>query len=166
MFKSALIVFNISKQKNIGGLMRTANAMGVSELILVGRKKKSTYGHCGTESHIPQKHFFQLEDAVCYLRENDYSITGIEISQQSVKIEQHPFTGNTAFLPGNEGTGLTEKQRKLCDQLVYIGQFGNGASLNVNVAAGIVLHHYSIWANFETNDIESYKFISRASTLV
>ena len=160
MYKSALVLFNISKSRNFGQLIRTANALGVSEIIIIGRKEFKTYGNFGTYDSRIQKHFYTLEDAVEYLHENDFTLTGLEINQNSKNIEEHPFSGNTAFLPGNEGAGLSQKQLDLCDQLVFINQFGSGASLNVNVATGIVLHHFAAWANFECNDVEAQKFVS------
>lgn len=49
-----------------------------------------------------------------------------------------------------QGTGLSEHQLKLCDSFVYIPQHGHGtASLNVTVAASIVLHHFAIWAGYQ-----------------
>lgn len=55
--------------------------------------------------------------------------------------------GPAAFMLGNEGQGLSPKQMALCDRFVYIPQYGVGtASLNVAVAASIVLHHFSVWA--------------------
>lgn len=80
-----------------------------------------------------------------------------------MSVEQHPFDGNTAFLVGNEGTGLTEQQKKRCDYLVYIKQFGQGASLNVNVATGIVLHHFSLWADYQENPMDNGKFVSETT---
>ena len=49
-----------------------------------------------------------------------------------------------------QGTGLSEHQLKLCDSFVYIPQHGQGtASLNVTVAASIVLHHFALWAGYQ-----------------
>ena len=46
-----------------------------------------------------------------------------------------------------QGAGLSDKQVSHCDGLIYIPQHGPGtASLNVTVAASIVLHHFAIWA--------------------
>jgi len=162
MYKSSLILFNIAKNKNLGGLVRTADALGVSELIVVGRKGMKRYGHCGTFDSSRHKHFYSLDEAVEYLHELKYTVIGIEIGEQSVAVETHPFAGNTAFLPGNEGNGLSESQKQVCSKLVYIKQFGTGASLNVNVATGIILHHYSVWANFPPNNIEAQKFINNS----
>jgi len=159
MYKSALILFNITKNRNLGGLTRTADALGISEVIVIGKKGLKRYGHCGTFDSSIQKHFYTLSDAVIYLKELNFTIVGIEISNSAIAVESHPFEGNTAFLPGNEGMGLSEKQKEACSQLVYISQFGSGASLNVNVATGIVLHHFSVWAKFKSNKIEAQKFI-------
>jgi len=160
MFKSSLILFNITKSKNLGGLVRTANALGVSEIIVIGKKGLKRYGHCGTFDVKIQKHFYTLSEATEYLQELNFKIVGIEINNESIAIENHPFVGNTAFLPGNEGTGLSTKQKEACSHLVYISQFGSGASLNVNVATGIVLHHFATWAKFKSNKIEFQKFIN------
>jgi len=159
MFKSALIIFNITKRNNLSGLVRTADALGVSEIIVIGKKGLKRYGHCGTFDSSKQIHFYTLTDAADYLHQLNFKIVGIEINKESIAIENHPFEGNTAFLPGNEGQGLSEKQKALCSQLVYISQYGSGASLNVNVATGIILHHFAVWANFSSNKIKYQKFV-------
>lgn len=48
---------------------------------------------------------------------------------------------------------------KLCDRFVYIPQYGAGtASLNVAVAASIVLHHYAVWAGHPERSRQGYKY--------
>ena len=50
---------------------------------------------------------------------------------------------------------MNEKQLGMCDHFVYIPQFSQGtASLNVNVAASIVMHHFSTWAGYEEAERE------------
>ena len=158
MYKSTLILYNITKNRNFGGLIRTADALGVTEIILIGKRSLKRYGHCGTFDSSKLRHYYTMSDASLYLKSNDFQIFGIEIGSKANEIESHPFNGNTAFLPGNEGTGLNELQKSYCDDFVYIKQFGTGASLNVNVATGIVLHHFSIWANYKSNRIEAQRF--------
>jgi hypothetical protein len=49
---------------------------------------------------------------------------------------------------------------RLCDDFVYIPQHGPGtASLNVTVAASIVLHHFAVWANYPERQREGAKFV-------
>ena len=58
-----------------------------------------------------------------------------------------------------QGTGLSEQQAKLCDGFVYIQQYGAGtASLNVSVAAAIVLHHFALWAGYPDRSRQGEKF--------
>ena len=47
-----------------------------------------------------------------------------------------------------------------CDAFIYIPQYGPGtASLNVAVAASIVLHHYALWAGFQERSREGQKYV-------
>lgn len=74
-------------------------------------------------------------------------ILGVEIDPSSINLENEPFTNSTAFMMGNEGQGMTHKQMSVCDGFVRISQFGGGtASLNVSVAAGLVLHRFFHWS--------------------
>lgn len=77
-------------------------------------------------------------------------IIGVEIDNTSLNLEDEPFTSSTAFMMGNEGQGMTSKQMSVCDGFVRISQYGGGtASLNVSVAAGVVLHRF---LHFERGD--------------
>ncbi len=59
-----------------------------------------------------------------------------------------------------QGTGLSSKQLQLCDKLVYIPQFGEGtASLNVAVAASIVLHSFAMWAGYPERARQGQKYV-------
>ena len=74
-------------------------------------------------------------------------ILGVEIAPSAVSVATLPFSGPTAFILGNEGSGMSAAQCAVCDGFVYIPQHGPGtASLNVAVAAGIVLHRFAEWA--------------------
>lgn len=78
-------------------------------------------------------------------------------SAQPVHAAEWP--GSVAFMLGNEGQGLSNRQIRLCDSFVYIPQYGTGtASLNVAVAASITLHHFSIWAGFPESKRQGQKF--------
>ena len=155
--QSYLILFNISKPVNFGNLIRTANAFG-AEPIAVGKKDFSRCGATAGTRLTKVHHFYTLPDACEFVRSQGCSICGVEISPDSNPIHEHPFTGSTAFMMGNEGEGLSQKQIRMCDQLVYIPQFGNAVSLNVNVAAGIILQHFATWAGFAPAQIVDHKF--------
>jgi tRNA G18 (ribose-2'-O)-methylase SpoU len=157
--RSYLILYNIMKPRNVGFLLRTAAACGVSEVIVVGRRSMYSDRTRGTAQQLPRRHFFKLPQAFEYLRSIGCSICGVEIADTAAPIQSHPFRGSTAFFFGNEITGLSPEQQSLCDHLVYIPQFGAAHSLNVNVSAGIVLHHFAIWAKLAESPREGSKFV-------
>ena len=111
-------------------------------------------------------------------------VVGVEITDDAQPIHSHPFSGATAFMLGNEvcallavlcevaahkqagvkpsglqGSGLSVQQASLCDAFVYIPQYGAGtASLNVTVAASIVLQHFAVWARYPERPRQGAKF--------
>lgn len=144
----------------MGTIARCCTAFGVEQLVLVGSRHYNTFGSHGSDTYVDISHFDTLAEAVNHLREvKECKIVGIEIVEGAVPIETHPFEGNTAFLLGNEGDGLSEKQMALCDSFVYIPQYGTGtASLNVAVACSIVLHHFATCFKFKEREREGFKF--------
>ncbi|CAM6101210.1 unnamed protein product [Calypogeia fissa] len=158
--ESYVLVHNVTKRHNLGTLARSATAFGVTELILVGRKDFNAFGSHGASLHIQFRHFHTLPEAALYLKANDVDICGVEIIDGARPVHKHPFTRSTAFVLGNEGTGLSKKEMDICSFFVYIPQCGSGtASLNVTVAASIVLHHFSVWAGFAEREREGQKFV-------
>ncbi|KAK4801616.1 hypothetical protein SAY86_022103 [Trapa natans] len=158
--ESYVVVHNIAKRHNVGTLARSATAFGVSELILVGRRDFNSFGSHGSTSHLRFRHFHSLIEARSFLKEEDCDICGVEITDGAVAVNEHPFKRSTAFLLGNEGTGLSAKECEICDFFVYIPHYGGGtASLNVTIAASIVLHHFGVWAGFSERIRDGNKFV-------
>ncbi|PNW83678.1 hypothetical protein CHLRE_05g238950v5 [Chlamydomonas reinhardtii] len=158
---SYIITHSVSKRHNIGTIVRSATAFGVKEVCLVGSRQFNTFGSHGSDAHVAFRHFDTLAKCVQHLKEVEgCRVLGVEICEGALPVQEHPFTGPTAFLLGNEGQGMTDRQMALCDGFVYIPQHGAGtASLNVAVAASIVLHHFAIWAAYPERQREGYKFV-------
>jgi len=163
--KSYLILHNVSKKRNFGEILRTAAAMGVTEVAVVGANKLSSHGAQGCAAHLRFSHFNRLDEAIAYLRDVcGATITGIEITPDAKPVHTHPFKGTHAFMVGNEGQGLTPPQVAVCDDFVYIPQHTAAtASLNVNAACAVVLHHYATWAAFAEAPREGAKFVTEHS---
>jgi tRNA G18 (ribose-2'-O)-methylase SpoU len=158
--ESRLVLYNISKELNFGHLIRTANAFGVSEIIVVGRRAMNRGGHCRTYGRTRRRHFHRLHDACRYLQDDGFSICGVEIMDQAVSVIEQPFTGSTAFMVGNETIGLTDQQLDHCDHFVYVPQYGTAECLNVNVATSIALQQFANWAGFSETKKQGGVFLS------
>ncbi len=127
----------------------------------MGSKKFNTFGNHGSADYMELKHFEELRECREWLvGERGCTIFGVEIIEGARAIQEHPFTGNAAFIMGNEGTGLNKNQMAICDAFVYIPQHGKGtASLNVTVAGSIILHHFALWAQYRETAREGYKYV-------
>ncbi|CAL5224258.1 g6915 [Coccomyxa viridis] len=155
-----LILHGVSKRHNIGNIVRSAAAFRVTEVCLTGTRQFNTFGSHGATDFVAYRFFPTVQQCCTFLKqERGCRILGVEITDNAAQIHEHPFTGPTAFMLGNEGTGLSEHQAKLCDGFVYIQQYGAGtASLNVSVAAAIVLHHFALWASFPERSRQGEKY--------
>eukprot|EP00127_Corallochytrium_limacisporum_P001904 Clim_evm59s88 gene=Clim_evmTU59s88 len=165
--KLYFILSNVQSRGNLGGLVRTATAFGAKEILVVGSvklmRKWMGLSDKGTTKHANLKEFETHEQAKEYLtKQGSTTVYGIEIMDEahSITCDGAFLPGNAAFLVGNEGQGLNDAQRKICDRFVYIPQYGNAtASLNVVVSAGIVLHRYTSWAGFTESERTGEKYV-------
>ena len=157
-----VLIYNIGKSKNIGTLIRSASAFNIKQVLVVGENKKVLGKFFGNQGTVKKTEFVFFKDFVElkeFLKENEITVCGIEIDKSAEPVNKQPFKGNTLFVLGNEGAGMNQRQRELCDQFVYIPQYkSTTASLNVSVAASIVFHHFALWADYQENAIEGEKF--------
>lgn len=155
-----LLVYNVAKKHNIGSITRTATALGLEGLMVVGsRRNLRFFGQQGTARFMPIQEYASLAECKAELVRKDYRLVGVEIDARAKDVTTHPFSGNTVFVLGNEGTGIDPQLLELCDDLVYIPQYFPGtASLNVAIAGSIVLHHFALWAKYPQCRLEGQKF--------
>jgi tRNA G18 (ribose-2'-O)-methylase SpoU len=167
--KGYLLLHNISKKNNVGTIIRSACAFGLSKVFFISSRPESKkmkilkefkmFGNQGTYKEIEYEPFPSLEECKEALNKKGIRICGVEIGEGSLPIQSQPFTGSTAFFLGNEGTGMLPVHKKLCDFFVYIPQYTEKtASLNVGVAAGIIFHHFALWAGFEEAKVYGEKY--------
>ena len=156
------IVHNIAKKHNVGTIARCATAFGAREVVLIGSKQYNAFGSQGADAHVTFSHYDSLVEARERLRRDKgvTKIVGVEITDGAVPIETHPFDGPTAFICGNEGDGMSDAQKAICDGFVYIKQHGPGtASLNVAVSASLVMHHFAQWAGYQERARVGEKYV-------
>jgi len=152
-----LVISNISKRANVRSLLLNAAAFGCDGVYVVGQKSfdvesdvPGKIADLVERGGLPIRRFRKWDDEFTnHLKENRIRLVGVEIHEDAKPIEAYlnDSNGKIAFVMGNEGQGLNEKQIKSCEgNFVRIPQYGAGtASLNVAVAASIVLHRYHEW---------------------
>ncbi|KAF4660616.1 hypothetical protein FOL47_007076 [Perkinsus chesapeaki] len=163
-WKSYLLICNVGKRQNWGQLLRSATAFGVTEVFVVGAKKMkelALFGNQGTTLHATFEFFDTIAEAKAELEKRGITLCGVEIHPSSVPVQDVKWRGDTCFMLGNEGTGMTDKQIAACDHFTYIEQYTKAtASLNVAIAGSIVLHHFAMVSGMPVAAREGQKFVT------
>jgi 23S rRNA (guanosine2251-2'-O)-methyltransferase len=136
---------NVRSAYNVGSLFRTADAFLIEAIYLTGYTafpphKEIKKTALGAEDTVAWKHFKNIGDAITDLRSIGYKIFAIEQVADSLKLHQLDSNDEKiAVIFGNEVTGVEQSTIALCDGAIEIPQLGMKHSLNVSVAAGVVL---------------------------
>jgi tRNA G18 (ribose-2'-O)-methylase SpoU len=131
---------NWEHDRNIGTVVRTANAFLAAEVHIVGRRKWNRRGAMMTDVYQHVRHHGTVEDLVEWARSEGLPIIGIDNLPGSVPIESTDLPRRCLLLFGQEGPGLSPAARSAAEQVCSIAQFGSTRSINAGVAAGIAMH--------------------------
>ncbi len=147
-----LILENIRSAYNVGAIFRTADGAGVSKIFLVGYTptpldrfgrvqseiKKTSLG---ASQEIAWEQSADIESVITKLQAEAVSVVAVEQSDKSVSLLNFSVPEKVAYIMGNETDGVSQKALAKVDKVVDIPMLGTKESLNVSVAAGIVLYH-------------------------
>lgn len=142
--KYVLLIDAIQDPGNLGTIIRTADAAGFSKIVL-GRGTVDLYNDKvirasqGSLFHIPIVQS-DLSEAIPRLQAEDFTIWATTLDNAKNYRDITP-SEKTAILLGNEGSGVHERYIDLADELVKIPIFGKAESLNVGIAAGVLMYY-------------------------
>ncbi|MCX4824583.1 TrmH family RNA methyltransferase [Streptomyces sp. NBC_01142] len=138
----ALLLESVQSPFNVGAIVRTAAALGVGQLYLVGasaspRNAKAQKTAMGTDRYLDVQTFGELDEAVAKARADGYRLVGLEIASEAVPTHETDFSGSVCIAVGNEDRGLSVECLAACDAVTYIPQLGRVGSLNVATAVAV-----------------------------
>lgn len=139
-----LIAENIGNPDNLGMTLRTADAAGVSAVLLSGEGANAFHKNCirasrGAVGRLPLFYTPDTVSAIEALHSAGWCVLGATASAKNLLYEVE-FSLPTAIIVGNENTGLSVETRQRCTELVRIPMAPGQSSLNVGVAAGVLLY--------------------------
>ena len=145
-YSKVLILDKIQDPGNLGTIIRTADAFNF-DCIILGKGTTSLYGQKvirstqGSNFHID---CFDNIDLVKLIDEmNDFNIFATSLKADKYIEQLDNITGKVAVVFGNEGAGVSEEILSKVNNLLKISMPGRAESLNVSIAAGIVMHYIS-----------------------
>lgn len=147
-----VILHDIRSVHNVGSIFRTADGAGVSRIYLSGytptpidrfgrvvpEMNKTALG--GTES-VPWEQVSNTEEVVHSLQKEGVTVIAVEQHERAIPYTHLSYEGDVAFILGNEIEGVPRAVCESADHVVHIPMHGVKESLNVSVAAGIILFH-------------------------
>jgi 23S rRNA (guanosine2251-2'-O)-methyltransferase len=141
-----VVLENIRSAYNVGSVLRTADAFLLEAIYTTGYTahpphKEITKTALGADKTVNNKHFNDAAEAITVLKKDGYKVLAVEQTEDSHQLHQFKIEngGKLAVVFGNEVSGVEQSTILLCDGCIEIPQLGMKHSLNVSVAAGIVL---------------------------
>ena len=129
---------------NVGTLRRTADAFGVSAVLLSDDtvelyNPKVVRSSMGSIFHLPILDQVDLEKTILQLKKRKFKVFGTDV-KKGKSINEVDTSGKICLLIGSEAEGLNRKLLKLSDEIIHIPTFGKAESLNAAVAGGVLMY--------------------------
>lgn len=139
-----LLIENVQNPDNLGMTLRTADASGVSAVLISGDGANPFHKNCirasrGAIGRLPIFHVSSMNRAIEKLKSSGWNVIGATATAEN-DLYTMSHRSPTAVVVGNENSGLTDATRNSCTQLIRIPMAAGQSSLNVGVAAGILLY--------------------------
>lgn len=141
-----LVLEDVQDPGNVGTIIRTADAAGFDGVFLTDKSAdiynmKVLRSMQGSHFHLPI-YRLPIEDILSTLKNNQVEILATTLSSQSVDYRQVLPKASFALVLGNEGQGISDFVADEAEQLVHITMPGQAESLNVAIAAGILVFSF------------------------
>jgi 23S rRNA (guanosine2251-2'-O)-methyltransferase len=141
-----IVLDNIRSMHNVGSSFRTADAFLIEGIYLCGFTAQPPHREIhktalGATETVTWTYFEETTEAIKTLKEEGYEVWAIEQTEGSIMLDDLLMEKDEkiAVVFGNEVDGVSDEVIKICNGCIEIPQYGMKHSLNVSVAAGIVL---------------------------
>ena len=146
--EAVVVLHDIRSAENVGSIFRTADACGVSAVFLTGytplpvdrfgRTSRVGKSALGAENSVSWEKE-EIKKLITKLKKKGFLIVAVEQAPNSVDYKKIPKAKRIAFIFGNEVGGIPREIMRKADVVAEIAMLGEKESLNVSVAAGMVL---------------------------
>lgn len=147
-----VILHNIRSAHNVGSVFRSADGAGVSKIFLAGytpapvdrfgrEREEILKTSLGATHTVPYEVVSDIQTLITRLAEEGVTLVAVEQTPQAIPYTSYSPQGDTAYIFGNEVTGVESDVLARAPVHIQIPMSGAKESLNVSVCAGIILFH-------------------------
>lgn len=143
-----VVMDHIRSMHNVGSVFRTADAFLIEGICLCGITPQPPHRDIaktalGATESVDWMYYENTTEAVIALKNKGYQVFAIEQTEGSIPLNNFEKTNTPkAFVFGNEVDGVAEEVIAICDGVIEIPQWGMKHSLNISVAAAVVLWEF------------------------
>jgi tRNA G18 (ribose-2'-O)-methylase SpoU len=143
--RNFVICRRLSGDENLGGIIRTSAALG-ADAVLIGPQscdpfsRRALKASMGTAFSLPIVMMDEDKSAFTLLKDHGFTLYAASTGTDSVPLTAARPAEKHAVVFGNEAEGIPERIASQCDQIIHVPMHNNTDSLNVGVAAGIILY--------------------------
>lgn len=139
-----VLLDGVTDVRNFGAIARTCECAGVDAIVIpdhnsVGVNGDAVKTSAGALHYLPVCREHTILGAVRFLKDNGYQVVAAT-EKADFNYTKGDYTNPVAVVMGAEDIGISPEVLRQCDTLVSIPQFGNIGSLNVSVAAGVLIY--------------------------
>ena len=137
-----VLVEDVNKPHNLSAILRTCDAAGVFEANFISKKELvKTFNSTaqGSQKWVKLNNHDSTKSAISELKKNGFILYGTTLNSESIDYRNFDYSENTCFVLGAEKWGLSDELISMVDQSIFIPMRGLVQSLNVSVAASILL---------------------------
>ncbi|OAV67489.1 putative TrmH family tRNA/rRNA methyltransferase [Bacteroidales bacterium Barb6XT] len=142
-----VVLDHVRSLHNVGSVFRTSDAFRVEAVYLCGITARPPHAEIhktalGAEDTVAWRYWADTPEAVAFLKKEGYTVCAVEQAEGSMMLDAGlPLAkgGKYAVILGNEVKGVQQAVVDSCDMCMELPQYGTKHSLNVSVAAGIVI---------------------------
>jgi len=143
-FSLVVVLDAVEDPHNLGAILRTADAAGAAGVVIPERRAAGvtptvTKASAGASEHLPIAKVTNIGRTLEELKSKNLWIVGLD-ERAPQNYDSLDYKMDCAIVLGAEGKGVHELVRKKCDFLISIPMLGKVSSLNVSVAAGVMLY--------------------------
>lgn len=139
-----VLLDNVEDPHNLGAIIRTSECAGANAVIIpahhsVGLTETVVKSSAGATEYLPVVQVTNLVHTIDELKSKNIWVVGLE-ANTSTNYTSWDFQTPTAIVLGSEGKGIRRLVKEHCDSLISIPLLGKVTSLNVSVAAAVILY--------------------------
>jgi 23S rRNA (guanosine2251-2'-O)-methyltransferase len=140
-----IVLENVRSLFNVGAVFRTADAVAAAGVYLTGftgtpPRKEIRRVALGAEQTVPWQYAEDAPAAIEMLQANGVHVVALEQTNESIDFRHYAYPAPVAIVVGHEVEGVSRRALDACDGAVHIPMLGEKVSLNVSVAAGVMLY--------------------------